>query len=428
MSDEERAELAQEHADLMEMAAEYQYRAEEHLYSACFEPDDPQQEEEYADAGLDYQTFTTARGRTEELQRTLKRRLRDQPMGMFGDRVRQAVMECRTGALCGFPTCATCGLKQRDEMAWELIPVVKAWKTQFGDDRVSFVSVDGEVCTAPEVVKTMNRFRRRFENTFQNNLRGTVVRGEFELALTWKSELQSKKPKPVKINKPRRRGRFHNMIYSVETKYGEALVYRRDIHKGRKNPGWFIRDSKGNRIDIVHGKPAYANFDGKGRVSSFLDHGVKYVASSNADSTSDLENVGGSNCVYNPLPPDESRLKVHAHVVILHRGMDRDRLREILNRTFKTKGAVCVTGIEDRTDRRGNLKDGVVQVSKYIFDKSSAVKGAKRREYRGKTNPGGIDASLQALAFDGYATLYKGTRRRMKIHYVNLDLAKPKDI
>jgi hypothetical protein len=115
-------------------------------------------------------------------------------------------------------------------------------------------------------------------------------------------------------------------------------------------------------------------------------------------------------------------------VVIVHPGMDRDRLRDELDRTFTSKGAVCVTGIEDRMDRRGNRKDGVVQVCKYLFDKSSAVKGAKRREYREKYNPGGIDASLQAMAFDGYATLYKGTRRRLKIHYGNLDLANPKDI
>jgi len=125
--------------------------------------------------------------------------------------------------------------------------------------------------------------------------------------------------------------------------------------------------------------------------------------------------------VYNPLSRAEARLKVHAHTVIAHPEMDRQTLRQVLNRTFKSKGAVCVTGIEDRLDRRGHLKDGVVQVCKYVFDKSSAVKGAKRREYREKTNPGGIDASLQAMAFDGYATLYKGSRRRMKIHYGDLD-------
>ena len=66
---------------------------------------------------------------------------------------------------------------------------------------------------------------------------------------------------------------------------------------------------------------------------------------------------------------------------------------------------------------RITFRDGVVQVCRYIFDKSSAVKGSKRRDYDAEKNPRGIDASLQAMAFDAYATWKKGSRRRFKIHH-----------
>jgi hypothetical protein len=289
-------ELAQEHADLMEMALEYQYRPEQDPYSACFEPDDPQQEEDSASAGLDYHRTTTEKGQTEELQRTLKRRLKGQPMSVYGDRVRSKVNECRPGNLCGFQTCGICGIKQRDEMAEELIPVVKAWMSQFGVDHASFVSVDGEVCSVAEVIQTMNRFRRRFENTYLNNLDGTEVRGEFELALTWKDELSVLKPKPIRIRN-RQKGKYYNVIYDVMTELGSALVYKRDIHRGRKPKGWFIRDIKGNRINIIQFGKMYSNFNGKGMVSTYLDHGVKLESGPNAESIGENQDKSVVVCI-----------------------------------------------------------------------------------------------------------------------------------
>lgn len=117
--DDER-DLAQEHADLLQEQAEHEYRPEDDPYSRVFEPDDPAKEQEFADEGLPYSVLP-ARKRTEELHRTLNRRLKDQPMSIFGERVRLAVLQCVPGNRCGFPTCATCGLQQRDRLADDLI-------------------------------------------------------------------------------------------------------------------------------------------------------------------------------------------------------------------------------------------------------------------------------------------------------------------
>ena len=412
--DDER-DLAQEHADLMEMQAEHEYRAEDDPYSRVFEPDDPVKEQEFADAGLPYKVIP-ARARTEELHRTLNRRLKDQPMSIFGDRVRLAVLQCVPGNRCGFPTCATCGLAQRDKLADDLIPVVKAWKARFGDHRVSFVSVDGEICQVPEVAQTMEKFRRRFENTFKNNLGGCEVVGEYELAVTEHSELPIKKPKPMKIRK--HKSRLPDlMVGSVVTEFGDAWVYHRDIHRGRRGRnGLFIRTTDGLRVSILRVKHWLSNRDGKFQVSTKLDWDGKHRVRHKVDPAGTDQGELGSISTDNRLPPAKPGIKVHAHVVVVHPDIDRKELERILKRTFASKGAVCVTGIEDRVIW-GELRDGVVQVCRYIFDKSSAVKGSKRRDYDAEKNPRGIDASLQAMAFDAYATWKKGSRRRFKIHH-----------
>ena len=394
--------------DLERDLVEEQYRPEEDPYHPAFDPvfedDDPVMEEQYARGLIAYQLVVKPWVRTGRLHAILRERLQDLPMSFYGDMVRADVIRCGLDRVkkpgkdklavfrCGHPVCPTCGERQKRTLAEELIPVVKGWIKQFGRDHVSYVSVDGEVCSTGDVAQALSRFRRAFENTHHRNLPGTEVRGEFELAPTDHDKLPM--PKGKKRSKSRSRSRLKpdrvEEQVSLLTEVGPRLVPARVLH--RDQDGDYILD-QGSTIRVIE------------------TYGVEKVKVWDRS----VSTKGGSPCTLNPLSPGD-RVKVHCHVVICHPEMSRPLVRSILEGTFESKGGVSVLEIEDRYDRWGRRMDGVEFVCAYIFDKSSGVKGGKRQD-ESADNPGGMDAIRQAAVFDAYCIAGKGSRKRHAIHY-----------
>ncbi len=233
---------------------------------------------------------------------------------------------------CGYPTCPTCGLKSRDRAVRDLYHQINDAKFQYGNESVSFVTINANVCSLSEVGDRVSQLRVALRNAIARKCANVTMMGEVEL------------------------------IHEVQITVAPIQVVQ-EINEGLDT-------------DLATG-PLEQGESGKGGEGLMTTHpGLSHLL-----------------------------VKPHLHLIAVHPGLKRRSLSKALGSIFKGSAAVRVESIRDRIGAGGRWVNGPQRVAKYLSDKSAGVKGAAR-----------IGAVLaQAVAFDGYARLSGGTRRRPRV-------------
>lgn len=297
---------------------------------------------------------------------------------------------------CNQPMCRTCGLKAKEKLGAERADKIRGLQKVYGRDHVSAITINAEPCSLGKVMHAYSEFRKAITQCVRKNRLGHLD-GEFEVIL---KEMMSA---------DRYFGELDRLMNEREDEFDPATVIRvisRFWNPTRTAIGSNrLQKLRATYIDQMKSKAlATCGNNLPSKLLSLFDPEMEDFFNPQPKTTTWLDDALAQK-VGTRLITTEGRLMIHLHGFLVHPEHSRDDVKRIFEERFAVAPAIHVVPIEDK-HRYGRVLDGAETYANYFTDKSGAVKGNLRIN---------CDPREQALIFDAYATMSKGTRRRPSI-------------
>lgn len=299
---------------------------------------------------------------------------------------------------CRSPWCPTCGVKQKEKLAEARAKTIKEYQKVYSDDHCSAITVNGSPCRMNALVHTYKGFRRAVRNSVSRHGLG-LLDGEVEIIMKEMMDANQvcevigdlATQSPCQLDRKQTIRALSRFWKSSPQLHVSKKLY--DLRS--KLVAGFFEKTRSNEYE-----PELVQFMDQEEVDFFDSPTVDSPVCSSWLEEGVRQDVGTR------IITTTGRLMVHLHGFLIHPNHTREEVAAILEKTFTGDRAVWIKPIRDTKGRNGQMQDGVLTWSNYLGDKSSAVKGALRRE---------CDPREQAFIFDAYAQISKGTRRRPRI-------------
>jgi len=300
--------------------------------------------------------------------------------------------------------CPRCGSKKRTTLAKERGDDFKGCQNRFGEDRCSAVTINHSSCSFDDLGRSLEGFKKKLRNVIARKRVG-FLDGEIEIVME-----KMMKPEDALRILDKREEELEKLggISSIEEySHRERMEFVRafnlfDSLKSEKLPRLTKMFEERERRLIAR---TWTN-ESERLVRDFIFEDAEIFIPIHDPRGSSLLEVGLSNDVGTRLAITKGSLKLHFHGALIHPHHSREQVNSLLEKAFGTKKEVWVGNIINKKLRNGRIEDGVFRWLKYSFDKASAVKGKLRTT---------CDPREQAVLFDAYAKLAKGTRRRSRM-------------
>jgi len=294
---------------------------------------------------------------------------------------------------CNQPMCPTCGVLAKERLGRQKADKIRVLQAEYGQDHVSAITINAEPCSLRQVENSYKELRKAISKSVRSSQLGHLT-GEFEVikkdmitAESYFDELERFIDEREEEFDPKRVIRVVSRLWNptCTLPISERLQGLRSKHFAQienKVVRWC-----GNKIDpdLLRYFDAEMEdfFNPQPKTQSWLYEAL-------------TQKVGTR------LITTEGRLMVHLHGFLIHPKHTREQVANTFEQGFTGVRAVKVEPIEDK-HRHGRVVDGAETYANYFTDKSGAVKGNLRIN---------CDPREQALIFDAYAAMSKGTRRR----------------
>jgi hypothetical protein len=286
--------------------------------------------------------------------------------GIF-DQIRSCILG---GPTCRFPWCPMCGIAQKEELGWELAQYTRKMVRRYGAEQVSLLTVSAALVKPQGVLECWeNGFQDRIHDLFRPGraLSGCQLQGEMELSVreyqweqSWSGNWRDELFEEVDFFDPASPLLLNTAVPIVDLREGEQVL---------------DRTGENGAVPVLD--------DSLGRI-----------------------------------PTTSAAVKVHCHAIMVHPRMTQRYVTAILQRDENFPGDRNVQ-LKPITDQQlyGEEQGGFQRLAGYIFDKSSACKGACRmgRDHSDPMRPVDYPATHQAIAFEAYVAVSGGSRRRTKL-------------